>query len=97
MLDSGYWDDKPHWSPDGQTIYFLSNRSGFFNVWGIRFDPARGRTIGEPFRITRFDSPDLTAPVGEISCTELSLSRDRLVLNLSHRAGGVWILDDVDR
>jgi len=27
-----YWDDKPRWSPDGKTIYFVSNRTGFFNV-----------------------------------------------------------------
>src|SRR5262249_31312926 len=45
VTDSKQWDDKPHWSPDGRTIYFVSGRGGFFNVWGIHFDPASGKTV----------------------------------------------------
>jgi len=30
--DGKYWEDKPRWSPDGRTIYFVSNRTGFYNV-----------------------------------------------------------------
>ena len=40
ITDGKYWDDKPLWSPDGKTIYFLSGHNGFYNVWGLRFDPA---------------------------------------------------------
>jgi Tol biopolymer transport system component len=97
LMDSGHFDDKPHWSPDGRTIYFLSDRSGFFDVWAIRFDATRGRTVGEPFRITRLEGPDLMVPQGAISCTDMSLSRDKLILNLYHGAGNIWVLDDVDR
>src|SRR5262249_1591932 len=43
ITDSKQWDDKPRWSPDGRTIYFVSRRGGFFNVWGIHFDPAVGK------------------------------------------------------
>jgi dipeptidyl aminopeptidase/acylaminoacyl peptidase len=43
ITDGKRWDDKPHWSPDGKMIYFLSARSGFFNVWATRFDPVRGK------------------------------------------------------
>jgi len=35
ITDGKHWDDKPRWSPDGKVIYFLSERSGFFNVWGF--------------------------------------------------------------
>jgi Tol biopolymer transport system component len=53
------WDDKPRWSADGKTIYFLSGRSGFFDVWGIHFNPAEGKPVGKLFRVTTFDKPNL--------------------------------------
>jgi Tol biopolymer transport system component len=43
ITDGKHWDDKPLWSPDGKTIYFVSGRNGFYNVWGLRFDPAKER------------------------------------------------------
>src|SRR5215472_16587937 len=30
IADSKLWDDKPRWSPDGRTIYFVSRHHGFF-------------------------------------------------------------------
>lgn len=33
-------DREPVWSADGRTIYYLSERSGHFNVWSMPFDPA---------------------------------------------------------
>ena len=41
-----HWDDKPRWSPDGKTIYFVSGSGGFFNVWGIRLRCESGKAIG---------------------------------------------------
>lgn len=92
-----HWDDKPRWSPDGRTIYFLSDRSGFFNIWGVRFDPAKAAAVGEPFQISYFDTPDLMLPAGFIGSFDLSISRDELALNLSQRAGNLWVLDDVEK
>ena len=74
ITEGKHWDDKPRWSPDGRTIYYLSDRKGFFNVWGIHFDPVKGKPEGDPFQVTNFDSPmlmvaDLIADVG-LSLTE---------------------------
>jgi Tol biopolymer transport system component len=96
ITDGKQWDDKPRWSPDGKVIYFLSDRTGLFNVWGIRFNPARGRPLGEPFHVTSFDSPTLKVSRGT-PIAEFSLTEDRLLLPLEHSSGGIWVLDNVDQ
>ncbi len=88
------FDDKPRWSPDGRTLYFISNRTGFFNVWGVRFDPATGQPVGAPFRVTPFDSPGQMI-LEDVRIMELALATDRLVLPLMEVTGNLWILENV--
>jgi Tol biopolymer transport system component/DNA-binding winged helix-turn-helix (wHTH) protein len=97
ITDGKQWDDKPRWSPDGKAIYFLSDRAGFYNIWGIRFDPATGRPLGEPFRVTSYDSPSLRMTGRGTPITEFSLTENRLFLPLEQSSGNIWILDNVDR
>ena len=97
ITDSQYFVYSPRWSPDGKTIYFISGRSGFFNVWGIRFDPAKGKPVGHPFSVTALNSLSLMVPRHITGSTGLSLTQDRLVLPLSQESGSIWILDHVDR
>jgi hypothetical protein len=42
---------RPRWSPDGHTLYFISNHmTAFFKVWGMRFDPVDSKATSESFR-----------------------------------------------
>jgi Tol biopolymer transport system component len=92
-----HWNDKPAWSPDGTTIYFLSNAAGgFFNVWGIRFDPAKGKPVGEPFRVTSFERPSLMIFEYPYAIA-LSVQQDKLVLTMAETSGSIWVLDNVDQ
>jgi Tol biopolymer transport system component len=96
LTDARLWADKGRWSPDGRTIYFISNRNGaFFDVWGIRFDPDSGRAIGEEFRVTRNDSPGRTVEASGAS--ELGVSSTRIVVPIVEAKGSVWLLDGVSR
>ena len=96
VTDGTHWDDKPRWSPDGKMIYFVSGRSGFFNVWGMRFDPANGKTVGDPFAVTAFDSPSEMIP-NFIPTVALSVTQDRLVLTVAQASGSIWVLDNIER
>lgn len=96
ITEGRYWDDKPRWSPDGKTIYFVSNRTGFFNVWKVRFDPTTGKPLGQPSRVTDFESPAQLIMPNPVPM-ELVLTHDRLILPMLESSGGIWILENVDR
>ena len=92
ITSANEWADKPRWAPDGRTVYFISNRgSPFFNVWGIRFDAAGRRPIGEEFRVTRYDDPAhlIAADVD----AGIALSSQRLVVPITDTKGSIWILN----
>ena len=96
VTEGRHWEGKARWSPDGKTIYFISNRTGFFNVWGIRFDPRTGKPAGEAFRVTEFENPgQMVLPL--LGRLELALATDRLVLPIMEVSGSIWVLENVDR
>ena len=96
ITEGQFWDDKPRWSPDGKTIYFVSNRTGFFNVWKVRFDPTTGKPMDQPARVSAFESPtQMIMP--NIVPMEMALTGDRLILPMMETSGGIWVLENVDR
>jgi hypothetical protein len=90
------WADKPRWSPDGRTIYFVWGQGSFYNVWGIHFDPETGKTVGDPFRVTTLDNPALMIPA-HVESVEIAVTQKNLVLTLNQVSGSIWILDNADR
>jgi hypothetical protein len=95
ITEGRHWNDKPRWAPDGRTIYFVSDRSGFLNVWGIRFDPLKGKPVGESFQVTAFESPRrMVFP--RVAPLEMAIAGGRLFINITEATGSVWILENVD-
>jgi Tol biopolymer transport system component len=94
VSEGTFWDDKPRWSPDGKTVYFVSNRSGFLNVWGRRFDPATGKPSGDPFRVTNLENPSerVSSPV---TTMELAIAPNQMVLPIVEASGSVWVLENI--
>ncbi|MGH9862080.1 MAG: prolyl oligopeptidase family serine peptidase [Candidatus Acidiferrales bacterium] len=45
LTRSGKRDASPRWSPDGETLAFLSNRSGSWQIWTIRLDGGEARPL----------------------------------------------------
>ena len=91
------WVDKPRWSRDGKTLYFLGRQEGEpLNLWGVRFDPATGQPVDTPFQITKFGSsgPRISPFVDQ---TEMSVGRGRLLLSMISATGDIWMLDNVDK
>ncbi len=95
-ITDGRWsDDKPRWAPDGRTIYFLSNRDGFLNVWARRFDPSQGTPIGDSFRVTSFDTPKQMLLAENLNALEIAIMSDRVVLPVTEATSEIWVLDRI--
>jgi Tol biopolymer transport system component len=96
MTDGLAYDDKPRWSADGRTLLFISNRGGFLNLWGRRFDPATGQPAGDAFPVTGLDEPrQLLA--GDLGRSEIAVAAESVFLPVTERAGTIWVLENVDR
>jgi Tol biopolymer transport system component len=95
LTDGKQWDDKPRWSPDGRTIYFLSRQGGFFDLWGIHFDPVNSRRVGTAFSVKTFEDSSSMIPKNTV-IVEISVTPDHLMVPLQQVTGGIWMLDNVD-
>jgi DNA-binding winged helix-turn-helix (wHTH) protein/Tol biopolymer transport system component len=95
ILEDHVWPDKPRWSPDGRMLYFISRGAdGYFNLWGVPIDPARGAQTGKPFQVTHFSSPDWHID-RNIDAAEIGLASHRLVLPMQNVKGSIWLLSGV--
>jgi DNA-binding winged helix-turn-helix (wHTH) protein/Tol biopolymer transport system component len=97
LLEDHVWPDKPRWSPDGRTLYFLSRGpDGYFNLWGVPIDPTRGAQAGKPFQVTHFSSPDrhIDPNMGDAG---IGVASGRLVLPMQNVKGSIWLLSVEDR
>ena len=48
VTDDPFVDWNPVWSPDGEYLYFISNRKGVMSVWRASIDQTSGRVRSEP-------------------------------------------------
>jgi dipeptidyl aminopeptidase/acylaminoacyl peptidase len=90
-------DGNPRWAPDGQSLYFLSSRSGSNQVWRL---PIASGAAGEPVQVTHLplDADNLTvSPDGfrlafslEVypDCPTVACTRERLDQKAKTQASG---------
>ena len=91
ITSSSEWCDKPQWSPDGSTIYFLSNRDNFMCIWGQRLDARNHQIMGSPFAAAHFHDPHLNPDLLVRSDFGLSVSSNSIILNSGAVFETIWL------
>lgn len=91
LTDGRFSDDKPCLSPDGNLLYFTSNRDGSMCLWAQRLHPATKHPLGIPFAVHHFHSNWRSISNVPLSWLGVSVARDRIVFNLGERTGNVWM------
>jgi Tol biopolymer transport system component len=91
ITDTSESSDRPRWSGDGKTIFYLSTRDGFSCLWGQSFNPETGETSGPPFAVMHYhnrrNSIDVVAP----RSFNLSVAGDSIYFNLGESSSSIWI------
>jgi eukaryotic-like serine/threonine-protein kinase len=86
-------DILPSWSPDGNLLYFLSNRDGFRCIFAQRLDPRTKRPVGDAFEVQHFHRSRrsllriVTARAPQIG---FRVYKDRAFFSMDEVTGNLW-------
>ena len=92
VTDGRNHDDKPQFSPDGNTIYFTSTRDGYLCIWAQRLDPVTKHPQGSPFGFEHFHNSEGRAAAYNQGASDLTVARDKILINLPHIHPDIWMI-----
>ncbi|HLK22261.1 MAG TPA: protein kinase, partial [Bryobacteraceae bacterium] len=84
-------DPNAGWSPDGNLLYFSSERDGYTCLWALRLDPQTKHPKGQLFAVRHFHAPSQTMAAPSFHFPP-ALALGKIVVSLAERSGGIWIL-----
>ena len=92
LTNGDYQDNKPQFSPDGNTIYFTSNRDGPICLWALRLDPTK-HPLGDPFVVQHFLGVQrIYTGISHPHHMEVNIAKDRIITNLDEYHTDIWML-----
>jgi len=91
VTDGRYPDDKPQFSPDGNTVYFTSTRDGYLCIWAQRLDPVTKHPVGPPFAFEHFHNREGHDAAYNQITSDLTVARDKILINLWHIQPDIWM------
>jgi eukaryotic-like serine/threonine-protein kinase len=91
VTDGRHIDDKPQFSSDGNTLYFTSTRDGNLCIWAQRLDPVTKHPLGPPYAYEHFHDPAGRAGAFDVWHSDLSVARDKMLINLPQVHSDTWI------
>ncbi len=94
ITDGSGWDDKPRWSPDSRSMYFVSERDGFRCIWRQPLHPVTGRPLGDAVAMIHFHQSRLSLRNVDMGPLAFQVGPDKLVFSLGELTGNLWMLSD---
>jgi Tol biopolymer transport system component len=93
VTDGMKLERDPAWSPDGNVLYFVSERDGFRCIWGQRLQPQTKHPVGDAFVVRHFHSARFSLrQIGSRGyLTGLTAGDGALVFSMGELKGNVWL------
>jgi len=91
ITDGRFVDDKPQFSPDGNTLYFTSRRDNHLCIWAQRLDRITKHPVGAPFAVQHFHGVQSWRIMDTLHTVQLWVARDKLVTNFWEFHGDIWM------
>ncbi|MCX6630862.1 MAG: hypothetical protein NTW28_24880, partial [Candidatus Solibacter sp.] len=93
VTDGASEDMEPAWSPNGELLYFLSDRDGFRCIWARRVHAAGKQPVGEAFAVRHFHRArrSLKRMTGTTGLIGLSVAPGRMVFSFGELTGSIWL------
>lgn len=97
ITDNTTFHDKARWSPDGNLLYFVSDRDGYRCIYARRLEPGTKRPLGGVFDVYHSHSARRSLMGMGFRFLEISVTRDRMFFNLGETTGNIWMAKLEDR
>jgi len=92
LTDGTGLDRNGVWSPNGNLIYYLSERDGFRCIWAQKLDALSKKPSGPAFPIAHFHSTRHSLfPLTNVGQIGLTVAPGKLVFSLAELNGNVWV------
>jgi Tol biopolymer transport system component len=85
-------DRNCYWSPDGNLLYYQSEREGYRCIFARHLDRSTRRPVGPPFAVYHSHHARLSlSNAANPGATSLSVARDSIVFAQGEITGNVWM------
>lgn len=92
ITSGDFLDREPRWSPDGNLLYFTTEREGPRCLWAQRLNPSTKRPEGDAFPVYHFHGARLGMRTPNPQLTGLSIGGGRMALSLEETSGNIWLV-----
>jgi eukaryotic-like serine/threonine-protein kinase len=87
--DKDRWAHKPRWGPEGNSIYFVSDRDGYSCIWRQSLNPTSKRPVGPPLAVSHFHGARRSMTNAGIFRTDIDIAKDKIVFVLGEYKGNL--------
>ena len=93
VTDGSGSDSRAAWSPDGNLLYFLSERDGSRCVWAQRLDPKTKKPVGSAFGVYHAHQRRRSMMNVNLETIGLSVARDKIAITMREITGNIWMME----
>jgi serine/threonine protein kinase/WD40 repeat protein len=82
--------EESGWSPDGQLLYFVSERDGSRCLWARRLDPSTRRPIAPPTAVLHLHGSRRSMVSTRSGAARFALGPESLIFSVDLQRGNIW-------